>query len=70
MVRKSGQKLTEKQTALLDLLERNPNISRGEIAEKMGINEPAVQKRLDVLRKKNILRREGPDKGGHWEVCI
>ena len=68
MVRKGGQKLTAKQIALLDLLKQNSTISRKDIAEKMGINESAVQKRLDALRKKGILRRVGPDKGGHWEV--
>jgi len=68
VVRKGGQKLTAKQIALLDLLKQNSTISRKDIAEKMGINESAVQKRLDALRKKGILRRVGPDKGGHWEV--
>ncbi|MBU4305993.1 MAG: winged helix-turn-helix transcriptional regulator [Candidatus Omnitrophica bacterium] len=68
MVRKGSQKLTAKQTALLDLFKQNPAISRKDIAEKLGINESAVQKRLDALRKKGVLRRVGPDKGGHWDV--
>lgn len=68
MVRKGGQKLTAKQTALLDLLKQNPTISRKDIAEKLGINESAIQKRLDSLRKKGILQRIGPDRGGHWEI--
>ena len=68
VVRKGGQKLTPKQAALIKLLKENPTISRKDISEKMGINESAVQKRLDVLRKKGVLRRVGPDKGGHWEV--
>ncbi len=65
---KGGQKLTAKQIALVNLLKQNPAISRKDIANKMGINESAVQKRLDALKKKGILRRVGPDKGGHWEV--
>lgn len=35
---------------------------------EMDINESAVQKQLDVLRKKGLVRRVGPDKVGHWEV--
>ena len=68
MVRKGSQKLTAKQIALMDLLKQNPTISRKDIAENMGINESAVQKRLDALKKKSVVRRVGPDKGGHWEV--
>ena len=68
MVRKGGQKLTTKQTALLGLLKQNPAISRKDIAEKLGINESAVQKRLDTLRKKGILHRVGSDRGEHWEI--
>ncbi|MDP2939920.1 MAG: winged helix-turn-helix transcriptional regulator, partial [Candidatus Omnitrophota bacterium] len=68
VVRKGGQKLTSKQISLMELLKQNPTISRKDIAEKMDINESAVQKRLDSLRKKGVVRRVGPDKGGHWEV--
>ena len=68
MVRKGGQKLTVKQKTLLELLGQNPKVSRKELAGIMGINESAVQKRLDALRKKQMVRRVGADKGGHWEV--
>jgi ATP-dependent DNA helicase RecG len=68
VVRKGGQRLTAKQTSLMELLKQTPMISRREIAGKLGINESAVQKRLDSLRKKGVLRRVGPDKGGHWEI--
>ena len=68
MVRTGSQKLTVKQTSLLDLLKQNPEISRRDVSEKLGINESAVQKRIDALRKKGVLRRVGPDKGGHWEM--
>ena len=70
MVRKGGQKLTEKQKALTILLKQNPNISRKDISNKIGINESAVQKRLNTLKKKGIIHRVGPNKGGHWETHI
>ena len=60
--------MTTKQIALMNLLKKNPMISRKEIAEKFGVNESAVQKRLDSLKKKGVLRRVGPDKGGYWEL--
>jgi len=52
----------------MNLIKQNHTISGKEISEKLGINESAVQKRLDSLRKKGILRRVGPDRGGHWEI--
>ena len=68
MVTKGGQKLTSKQIDLISLIKQYPGISRREISEKLNINESAVQRRLDVFRKKDVLRRVGPDKGGHWET--
>lgn len=68
VVRKGGQKLTAKQAVLIELLGHNPRVSRKELAGIMGIHESAVQKRLEVLRKKGVIRRVGSDRGGHWEV--
>ena len=68
MVRKGGQKVTTKQAIVLDLIRKNPSMSRKDIADKLGINESAIQKHLDVLKAKGVIKRVGPDKGGHWEV--
>jgi ATP-dependent DNA helicase RecG len=68
VVRKDAQKLTLKQRSLVILLKHNPAISRKDISNKIGINESAVQKRLNTLKKKGILRRIGPDRGGHWKT--
>ena len=69
MARKGGQKITAKQIIVLELLKENPYVSRKDLAFKLGINISAVRKHIDALRKKGIVRRVGPDKGGHWEVC-
>jgi len=72
VVRKGGQKrwskLTEKQTKVVQIIEGNPRISRKELALKLGINESAVQKHIENLKKKEAIRRIGPAKGGYWEV--
>jgi len=68
VVRKGGQKVTAKQTAVLDLVKRDPSISRKDLSKKLNINESAIQKHLDTLKNKMVIRRVGPDKGGHWEV--
>ncbi len=68
VVRISGQKLTPKQAAILELVKADPFISRKTLSEKLGINPSAVQKHLNVLRKKEAIKRIGPDKGGYWEI--
>jgi predicted HTH transcriptional regulator len=35
-----------------------------------GISTTAVDKNIDTLKKQGILKRVGPDKGGHWEIKI
>ncbi len=68
VARKGGQKITAKQAVVLDFIKQNPSISRSDLSDKLKINESAVRKHLDALRNKGVIKRVGPDKGGHWEV--
>ena len=76
MVRKGGQisgqkrrlKLTEREKNLLEVIKEKPAISRKELSEALGINPSAVQKHIQKLKERDLLRRIGPDKGGHWEI--
>ena len=38
------------------------------LAEYLGVNERTVRRDLRYLQEQGIIRRVGPDKGGHWEV--
>lgn len=33
-------------------------------------NRSAVSKHMKQMQELMLIRRVGPDKGGHWEVCI
>jgi len=76
VVSKGGQKggqtkwseLTERQRTILQIIENNPKVSRKELSERLSINESAVQKHIENLKKKGVLTRVGPDKGGYWEI--
>jgi len=72
VVRKGGQKrwseLTGKQREVLELIKGNLSISRKNLALKLSINESAVQKHIENLKKKNVLERIGSAKGGYWKV--
>ena len=64
----SGQIISDREKEILNLIKENPRISREELSEKIKINPSAVQKHISKLKKKGVLRRTGPDKGGYWKV--
>src|SRR3989338_2451946 len=64
----SEKELTERQIGVLRLIQANPAISRRELAEKLGINQSAVQKHLEALKDKGVLKRVGGARGGSWVV--
>lgn len=68
VVRKGGQKLTGKQQELLDMLRQSPSISRKKLSNLLKINESAVQKRLETLKKKGGLKLKGAAKSGSWQI--
>lgn len=64
---KSGLKI---ETQIIALIEENPQISMTEIALKLQRARSGIAKRLKAMQQKKMVRRVGPDKGGHWEVII
>ena len=34
----------------------------------MTVNEKTIKRDITKLKEKGILKRIGPDKGGHWEI--
>ena len=62
---KSVQKSVQK---IVDFLSENPNITTQEMANLLGINRSIVARHIKTLQEKGIIRRVGPDKGGHWEI--
>lgn len=60
--------LVENQKKMLDMMKKDPQISKKELSLKLGISSTAVDKNIITLKKKGLLRCVGPAKGGHWEV--
>ena len=46
----------------------NPTITTRELADIVGLSVKGVEKVIRVLKAEGVLKRIGPDKGGHWEV--
>lgn len=53
---------------MLDLIKENPHVSKKELSNRVGISTTAIDKNINQLKKKGLIKRVGPDKGGHWEI--
>lgn len=66
-VEKGSEKSSEK---ILELIKVFPEISAEVLASSIGISSREVEKQIAVLKKKGLLKRIGPARGGHWEVIV
>ena len=62
---KTIQKTTQK---IVEQMRSNPTISIEELAELCGLTRDGINYNIRNLKNKGIIKRIGPDKGGHWEV--
>ena len=63
------QKTTEKTTEkIFRLIKENPSITNKELARLCDITEDGVFYHIKKMKAAGVIRRIGPDKGGHWEV--
>jgi len=53
---------------IVRLMTETPAITKQEIAEALGLSLAGIEKVIRTLKQQGLLRRIGPDKGGHWEV--
>ncbi len=47
---------------------QNAFVTREELAIACGISKDGVKWQLRKLQEQGLIRRVGPDKGGHWEI--
>ena len=66
---KVTEKVTENQRKILEAVEKNPHITAPELAGILGISERKTKENIKKLKERALLKRIGPDKGGHWEVA-
>lgn len=53
---------------ILVLLSKDSTLSATALAKQIGITAKAVEKQIARLKAEGLLKRIGPDKGGHWQV--
>ena len=64
-----GEKSREKsREKIINIIRSNPTVTQLELSNMLKISPKAIEKHIKNLREDGIIRRVGPDKGGHWEV--
>ncbi|MDE7495791.1 MAG: winged helix-turn-helix transcriptional regulator [Muribaculaceae bacterium] len=53
---------------IIKLIKENPRHSATTLAASLGISAKGVEKQLAKLKSQGRIRRNGPAKGGTWEV--
>ena len=56
------------QKKIVEIIINNPNVTIPQVAEQLDLNPRGIAKHFKALQEKGVIRRIGPDKGGHWEV--
>ena len=66
--RKFGESSEKSSEKILYLISKNKFFSAKRIAEIISISPRMVEKYISEFKKKGIIKRIGPDKGGYWEI--
>ena len=67
-VEKTVEKTTRTVEKILKILSNTPSITVREMSEILGLSRRGVEEQIKSLKQKGVIRRIGPDKGGHWEM--
>ena len=62
---KTGMKIVD---AILNLVRQEPTISIDRLSQATGKARSSIQEAIEKLKSAGVIRRIGPDKGGHWEI--
>ena len=64
-LQKTPQKTPQK---ILASIRANPFVGTQAMADMIGVERSTVARAIAKLKRAGVLRRIGPDKGGHWEI--
>ncbi len=68
-IEKIREKTKEKSSSrIMSVMKAMPDVTTAELANATGLSIAAINWNIRKLKDANLIRRVGPDKGGHWEV--
>ena len=65
---KVTQKVTANQEKIIEAIRINPFITQEELVSIVGITRKSIVANMKKLQKSGLIKREGADKNGYWEV--
>ena len=66
--RDAAQRLTPSQISILGEIRNNPNITKKQLQEKLGLGKSTVDLGIKVLRENGSIERIGSNKTGYWKI--
>lgn len=66
----TNQNVTLDELALLKLIAKNPSITQIQLAEKMGVTDRTIKRKMKSLQEKGYIQRANGKRNGHWEILI
>ncbi len=64
----NGNKMGNTAVKILEIVAKNPNITREQLSVEIGITLEGIKKQLKKLQEQGILIREGSRKAGYWRI--
>ncbi len=64
----NGNKLGNTAVKILEIIVKNPNVTREELSAEIGITLEGIKKQLKKLLEQGVLIREGSRKAGYWRI--
>jgi len=65
---KLPENLSELQRVIITNMLQKPKITYAQLVNITGKSREAIRKNIKSLKKAGIVKRFGPDKGGHWQI--
>ena len=60
--------LSDKEKIVFSEIKTNPYTTTAFLAKSKKLTRPTIERAIKKLKQLNLIKRIGPDKGGHWEV--
>jgi ATP-dependent DNA helicase RecG len=63
----TSEKTSEK---ILRLIRKDNHLTIAVLSENIGVSTRSIERALKNLQEQGMLVRQGPDKGGHWQILL
>ena len=63
-----GVKMNKTEIEVYNELRNNNSLTAQEISQRLNKTKRTIERTINALKEKNIIKRIGPDKTGYWEI--